>query len=100
MYTQSSHKPRQNEVIAMEPVNILDARNNLSQLIQAATRGEDVVISKRGKPLVRIVPIVDERAHTGAEFGKWLAANPLPSGSARAAGELDEQIAREREAWE
>ena len=84
----------------MEPVNILDARNNLSQLISAATRGEDVVISKRGKPLVRIVPIVDEHAHTGTEFGTWIAANPLAASSARAASELDEQIAREREAWD
>ena len=84
----------------MEPVNILDARNNLSQLINAATRGEDVVIAKRGKPVVRIVPITDESAHTGAEFGKWLSANPLPSGSARPVNQLDEQIAREREAWD
>jgi prevent-host-death family protein len=100
MYTRPSHKPRQNEVITLEPVNILDARNNLSQLINAATRGEEVIISNRGKPVVRIVPIVDERAHSGAEFVKWLAANPLPKGSARTADELDEQIAREREGWE
>lgn len=84
----------------MEPVNILDARNNLSQLITAATRGEEVVIAKRGRPVVRIVPITDEHAHTGAEFSDWLAANPRPTASPRSASELDEQIAREREAWD
>ncbi len=56
----------------MEPVNILDARNRLSQLITAATNGEDVVIAKRGRPVVRIVPIVDDAANTGEALVQWL----------------------------
>jgi prevent-host-death family protein len=84
----------------MEPVNILDARNNLSRLISAAMRGEDVIISKRGTPLVRIVPIVDESARTGAAFSAWIAENPMPRGSMRDSKDLDEQIAHEREGWE
>lgn len=39
-----------------------------------------------------------ESAHTAADFARWLAANPVPPGSARSAAELDEQIEREREA--
>ncbi|MBX3098701.1 MAG: type II toxin-antitoxin system prevent-host-death family antitoxin [Salinibacterium sp.] len=84
----------------MEPVNILDARNRLSQLIAAATSGEDVVIAKRGKPLVRIVPIDDKAEHSGAELINWLHAHPLPAGASRTPEELDEQIARERESWD
>ncbi|MEQ1735091.1 MAG: type II toxin-antitoxin system prevent-host-death family antitoxin [Rhodoglobus sp.] len=83
----------------MEPVNILDARNQLSQLIAAAARGEDVVIAKRGRPVVRIVPIQDSE-HSGAELVAWLEAHPLPTGAARTPDELDEQIAQEREAWD
>ena len=45
-------------------------------------------------------PTVDEHPDSGAEFVKWLEANPLPKGSARTAEELDEQITREREGWE
>lgn len=37
--------------------NIHEAKTNLSKLIEAALRGEEVVIAKAGKPLVRIVAI-------------------------------------------
>ena len=41
----------------MKTVNIHEAKTHLSRLIEAATAGEDVVIAKTGKPLVRLVPI-------------------------------------------
>lgn len=82
----------------MEPVNILDARNRLSQLIAAAIDGEDVVIAKRGRPVVRLVPIDDGADHTGAELARWLGSQP--AASARSPRDLDEQIARERAAWD
>ena len=84
----------------MEPVNILDARNRLSQLVSAAANGEEVIIAKRGKPVVRIVPIDDDPRQTGADLIKWLAEHPLPVGASRSPEELDEQIAQEREAWD
>ena len=39
---------------AMESVNIYDAKTRLSQLVDRAASGEDVVVSRNGKPLVRI----------------------------------------------
>ncbi len=42
--------------------NIHDAKTNLSKLIEAALRGEDVVIAKAGKPLVRLVAIEEAPA--------------------------------------
>lgn len=84
----------------MEPVNILDARNRLSQLVSAAANGEEVIIAKRGKPVVRIVPIEDDSAQSGADLVKWLDAHPLPDHATRSPEELDEQIAQEREAWD
>lgn len=38
----------------MEAVNIYDAKTHLSQLVDKAASGEDVVVSRHGKPLVRI----------------------------------------------
>lgn len=38
-------------------VNIHHAKTNLSQLILKAESGEDVVIARAGKPVVRLVPI-------------------------------------------
>ena len=37
--------------------NILEAKNQLSKLVEAAQRGEDVVIANRGKPVVRLVKV-------------------------------------------
>ncbi len=38
----------------MEAFNIYDAKTRLSQLVDKAAAGEDVVVSRHGKPLVRI----------------------------------------------
>lgn len=38
----------------METVNIYEAKTKLSQLVDKAAAGEDVVVSRNGKPLVRI----------------------------------------------
>lgn len=42
----------------MESVNIYDAKTRLSQLVDRAASGEDVVVSRNGKPLVRITQLV------------------------------------------
>ena len=38
----------------MDTVNIYDAKTRLSQLVDKAASGEDVIVSRNGKPLVRI----------------------------------------------
>jgi len=44
----------------MQSVNIYDAKTRLSQLVDKAAAGEDVVVSRNGKPLVRITALVVE----------------------------------------
>lgn len=85
----------------MTQVNVLEARNNLSRLIDAAAAGEDVVIAKRGKPVVRIIKYNDGPARgTGARIAKWLDENPLTPELARPADEIARDIQRERDAWD
>jgi prevent-host-death family protein len=38
-------------------VNIHEAKTHLSRLLEKALAGEDVVIMKAGKPLVRLTPV-------------------------------------------
>jgi prevent-host-death family protein len=45
----------------MSVSNIHDAKTNLSKLIEAALHGEEVIIAKAGKPVVRLVPIEMQR---------------------------------------
>ncbi|MFZ0790370.1 MAG: type II toxin-antitoxin system prevent-host-death family antitoxin [Chromatiaceae bacterium] len=40
----------------MHTVNMHEAKTQLSSLVQQALNGEDVVIARAGKPLVRLVP--------------------------------------------
>lgn len=48
-------------------VSVQAAKSNLSELIDAALSGEDVVIANEGMPAVRIVPV--ESVHKTFRFG-------------------------------
>lgn len=37
--------------------NIYEAKTNLSELVELASRGEEVIIAKAGVPKVRLVPV-------------------------------------------
>lgn len=49
----------------MRTVNMHEAETNLSVLVQEALTGEDIIIAKAGKPLVKLVPVnIDNRPRT------------------------------------
>jgi prevent-host-death family protein len=47
----------------METVTIHKAKTQLSRLIEKACRGEDIVIARGSKPVVRLVAIYDTRGN-------------------------------------
>jgi prevent-host-death family protein len=51
----------------VESVNIYDAKARLSQLIEKAASGEDVVLSRNGKPVARITQL--RTGGRGVKFG-------------------------------
>jgi prevent-host-death family protein len=59
----------------MTKANVHEAKTNLSKLIEQALNGEEVVIAKAGKPLVRLVPVRDDKESCfGMDAGKgWIA---------------------------
>jgi prevent-host-death family protein len=40
-----------------ETVSLYDAKTHLSQLVDRAAEGEEIMISKNGKPLARLMPL-------------------------------------------
>ncbi len=40
-----------------EAINLYDAKTHLSQLVERAARGEEIIIAKAGRPLARLVPL-------------------------------------------
>jgi prevent-host-death family protein len=59
----------------MRQVTIHAAKTNLSKLIEAALSGEEVIIAKGSKPMVRLVPIAQGAFKVGLLQGK-LGAGP------------------------
>ena len=41
----------------MRTINIHEAKTHLSRLIEQAARGEEFIIAKSGKPMVKVVPL-------------------------------------------
>jgi prevent-host-death family protein len=56
----------------MPTVNVHAAKSQLSRLLDAAVAGEEVIIAKAGKPIVRLVPVEQklERRKLGTLAGK------------------------------
>jgi prevent-host-death family protein len=47
----------------MKPVNVHEAESHVSQLIKRVTAGEEIVIARNGKPVVKLVPLPAEKLH-------------------------------------
>ena len=41
----------------MSEIGIFEAKNKLSELLARAERGEEVIITRRGRPVAKLVPI-------------------------------------------
>lgn len=41
----------------MNTINLYEAKSHLSDLVERASRGEEIVIAKAGKPKARLVPL-------------------------------------------
>jgi prevent-host-death family protein len=53
----------------MEIMNIREAKSQLSKLVERALEGEDEIIARAGKPMVRLVPVRDDG--TPRRGGQW-----------------------------
>ena len=49
----------------MTQVGMHEAKTKLSQLVERAEAGEDVVIARNGKPVARLVPIAPSSSFAG-----------------------------------
>jgi len=70
--------------VVRETVSLYNAKTQLSTLVDRAAAGEEIVISKSGKPKAKLVPLEDVRPHRapGRGRGAWKVGKdfdaPLP----------------------
>ena len=60
----------------METVNIHNAKTQLSRLLERVEAGEEIVIARAGRPVARLVPLVESgtaRTPGGWEGQVWIA---------------------------
>jgi prevent-host-death family protein len=55
----------------MQITNISEAKASLSKLIEKALQGEEVIIGKAGKPVVKIVPYDLDTSPRQLGVGNW-----------------------------
>lgn len=56
----------------MEQVSVQEAKTHLSRLLRRACAGEEVIITRSGQPLVRLVPIEDQKPVFGIDAGRFV----------------------------
>lgn len=83
---KSPKRGRQRERVLREPVSLYDAKTHLSDLVEQAAQGREIVITKSGKPKARLVPLASRDTQQLRVPGKgkgtgWIAPDfdePLP----------------------
>ena len=61
----------------MSTHSVAEAKNRLPELIDRALNGEDVVITRHGKPVAELRPIPAQPRRVTAEDLDWLAARRI-----------------------
>jgi prevent-host-death family protein len=53
----------------VKQVNVHEAKTNLSRLLEAVEQGDEVVISRAGKPVAKLVPFAAVHRRLGGDEG-------------------------------
>ncbi len=62
----------------MKQFNIAEAKSHFSELVKLALLGEEIVIARDNKPLLKLVPVTEGRKERrpGSAKGQILAVSP------------------------
>lgn len=73
----------------MQQVSVHEAKTHLSRLLRQAAAGDDVVITRSGRPVVRLVPVegTGERPVFGVDEGRFVVPDDFDA-------PLDESLLR------
>lgn len=70
-YTPKNPSPRSNRVSEPTTLNLYEAKTHLSDLVERAAAGEEIVIAKAGTPMARLVPLPQPEKPILRKPGMW-----------------------------
>ena len=73
--------------VVMRQVSVHEAKTHLSRLLRQVVLGEDVVITRSGRPVARLVAVEDERPVFGVDEGRFVVPDDFDE-------PLDEELLR------
>ncbi len=71
----------------MHHVTVHEAKTHLSRLLREIVEGEEVVITRSGRPVARLVPIEEDRPVFGVDEGRFVVPDDFDD-------PLDEELVR------
>ncbi len=71
----------------MHQASVHEAKTHLSRLLRWATAGEEVIITRSGRPVARLVPIEENRPVFGVDEGRFVVPDDFDA-------PLDEELLR------
>lgn len=60
-------------ILVVKVVNVAEAKAHLSELVERAAEGEEIIVARAGKPRAKLVPLGDSRRLRvpGKRIGKY-----------------------------
>ena len=65
----------------MRQVSVHEAKTHLSRLLRQVVLGEDVVITRSGQPVARLVAVEDGRPIFGVDEGRFVVPDDFDTGT-------------------
>jgi prevent-host-death family protein len=59
--------------MTMAQFNLAEAKAHFSELVQKAMLGEEVIVAKENRPVVKIVPLKPAKRKPGTGKGIWMS---------------------------
>ena len=78
-----------------ESVNVYEAKTHLSQLLDRAAAGEEIIIARAGRPVARLVALADSSS-TRRSPGGWHGKVHMSADFDELPGEIDAAFRGER----
>jgi len=86
-------------VTKMTTLKAVDAKSHFSEILDRAARGEEFVVTRRGKPVARVLPYARMTQRDLGEFLGELRQFRQELGPVRRSGESWSELSREGLKW-